>query len=375
MWTNSDRVFAWMLRHLPFVRQDFSRVRSDEYPIRLWTVAVFLFGALPLLRKRGIGRLLDRRRVRHDRAGRATAGSPTTAALYDQSRFFDDELTRYFQRKGWGICQFSILRPLSELLVQKVLAERYPDLLRHQVSCHADPHRRGQAVRPCGRCEKCRRIVGMLVALDADPAPCGYTPGAGRRSASRPCRRRACTRKRPAARQLAHMLVERGLIPGGDVQDASRPEPLPKLWRCASTRCDRPSRRSREDLRAGVYGLFLEHADGALIKSGRLWRTYDPLERARAGHALPVRARDRAAPSPRRALTRDEVDSERYLLAELTWPEAEARFKQVDVALLPVGAVEQHGPHLPLDTDAFDADYLARRVAEACSTPGRSCCR
>jgi creatinine amidohydrolase/Fe(II)-dependent formamide hydrolase-like protein len=41
----------------------------------------------------------------------------------------------------------------------------------------------------------------------------------------------------------------------------------------------------------------------------------------------------------------------------------------MDVALLPVGAVEQHGPHLPLDTDAFDADYLARRVAEACSDP------
>jgi creatinine amidohydrolase/Fe(II)-dependent formamide hydrolase-like protein len=41
----------------------------------------------------------------------------------------------------------------------------------------------------------------------------------------------------------------------------------------------------------------------------------------------------------------------------------------MDVALLPVGSVEQHGPHLPLDTDAFDADYLARRVAEACSDP------
>ena len=41
----------------------------------------------------------------------------------------------------------------------------------------------------------------------------------------------------------------------------------------------------------------------------------------------------------------------------------------VDIALLPVGAIEQHGPHLPLDTDAFDADYLARRVAMACSSP------
>jgi creatinine amidohydrolase/Fe(II)-dependent formamide hydrolase-like protein len=31
--------------------------------------------------------------------------------------------------------------------------------------------------------------------------------------------------------------------------------------------------------------------------------------------------------------------------------------------------MEQHGPHLPLDSDAFDADYLARRVAEACQDP------
>ncbi len=39
------------------------------------------------------------------------------------------------------------------------------------------------------------------------------------------------------------------------------------------------------------------------------------------------------------------------------------------MALLPVGSIEQHGPHLPLDTDAFDADYLAKDVAEACSDP------
>jgi creatinine amidohydrolase/Fe(II)-dependent formamide hydrolase-like protein len=41
----------------------------------------------------------------------------------------------------------------------------------------------------------------------------------------------------------------------------------------------------------------------------------------------------------------------------------------VDVALLPVGSIEQHGPHLPLDCDAFDADHLAREVAKACRDP------
>ena len=30
---------------------------------------------------------------------------------------------------------------------------------------------------------------------------------------------------------------------------------------------------------------------------------------------------------------------------------------------------QQHGPHLPLDTDSFDAGYLASQVAAACSEP------
>jgi creatinine amidohydrolase/Fe(II)-dependent formamide hydrolase-like protein len=56
-------------------------------------------------------------------------------------------------------------------------------------------------------------------------------------------------------------------------------------------------------------------------------------------------------------------------LGHLTWPEAEARFQEINVALLPVGAIEQHGPHLPLDTDGFDAQYLAEQVAAACKPP------
>ena len=56
-------------------------------------------------------------------------------------------------------------------------------------------------------------------------------------------------------------------------------------------------------------------------------------------------------------------------MGELTWPEAKTRFQEVDVALLPVGAIEQHGPHLPLDCDAFDAEYMARKVAEGCTVP------
>jgi len=65
----------------------------------------------------------------------------------------------------------------------------------------------------------------------------------------------------------------------------------------------------------------------------------------------------------------DRPSQSPFIWGELNWPQAQALLKKVDIALLPVGAIEQHGPHLPLDTDSFDADYLARRVAETCSDP------
>ncbi len=36
----------------------------------------------------------------------------------------------------------------------------------------------------------------------------------------------------------------------------------------------------------------------------------------------------------------------------------------VDTAVLPVGAIEQHGPHLPLSVDWFQGEVVARRVAD-----------
>jgi creatinine amidohydrolase/Fe(II)-dependent formamide hydrolase-like protein len=76
-----------------------------------------------------------------------------------------------------------------------------------------------------------------------------------------------------------------------------------------------------------------------------------------------------AGPPPRTTADPGSAAATGFVLGELTWPEASQRLQQTDLALLPVGAIEQHGPHLPLDVDAWDADYLARRVAEACSEP------
>ena len=53
----------------------------------------------------------------------------------------------------------------------------------------------------------------------------------------------------------------------------------------------------------------------------------------------------------------------------MKWPEIEARLKFVDTAILPCGAIEQHGLHLPVDVDYFDAYYMAKKVAEKCAKP------
>ena len=53
------------------------------------------------------------------------------------------------------------------------------------------------------------------------------------------------------------------------------------------------------------------------------------------------------------------------LLAEMTWQQVN-ELDRSTVVLVPFGAMEQHGLHLPLETDAFIATELAERVDRAC---------
>jgi creatinine amidohydrolase len=52
-------------------------------------------------------------------------------------------------------------------------------------------------------------------------------------------------------------------------------------------------------------------------------------------------------------------------MAELSWPEFAARTKARATFFLPVGATEQHGPHLPLGVDALLPTAICERVATA----------
>src|SRR5207253_2978730 len=42
-----------------------------------------------------------------------------------------------------------------------------------------------------------------------------------------------------------------------------------------------------------------------------------------------------------------------YLYQHYTWPELGSVAKKQPVVVLPIGSVEDHGPHLPLDVDNF----------------------
>ncbi len=59
------------------------------------------------------------------------------------------------------------------------------------------------------------------------------------------------------------------------------------------------------------------------------------------------------------------MDERRVALAKMTSPEAADALAGAEVALLPVGATEQHGPNMTLETDTAVAYRLALRIATA----------
>ena len=54
--------------------------------------------------------------------------------------------------------------------------------------------------------------------------------------------------------------------------------------------------------------------------------------------------------------------SEKFLLSEMTWEEAKECVEKNSLVIVPVGAFEEHGPHLPLLTDSIIAEEVAKRV-------------
>jgi creatinine amidohydrolase len=56
------------------------------------------------------------------------------------------------------------------------------------------------------------------------------------------------------------------------------------------------------------------------------------------------------------------MNGETHFLAEMTNPQVEAFLARSQTVIVPVGSLEQHGPHGPLGTDAFVPTEVARRI-------------
>jgi creatinine amidohydrolase len=63
---------------------------------------------------------------------------------------------------------------------------------------------------------------------------------------------------------------------------------------------------------------------------------------------------------------RDESISEAMIvsMADMTWTQVQDQLEHAEIALLPVGSIEQHGPHLPLLHDVLSANVVCVRTAE-----------
>jgi creatinine amidohydrolase/Fe(II)-dependent formamide hydrolase-like protein len=359
VWCNSDRIFSWMVRQMPFIKENFADIRADIYPIRLWTVAVFLFGVLPIARKRKVGNILigdeydTTLRLNHE-------GITHYGGLYDQSKYFDNALSRYYMKKGWGVHQFSILRSLSEMLILKMLVKRFPELQTQQVSCHSAHEKEGR-IYPCGNCEKCRRIVGMLSGMDENPGRCGYTEDQMGK-AFKSLEEKKVKQPGPDTGQLFYTLLKKGLI-AKNAHTVKLAKPHPQILKLRfdnerSMLSDLPS-----NIRRPLFEMMLPYSDGAVQLKDRKWESINLLnsDLFNQTYAFEISSDNEAQLNP--AIKDD------YHWEKLTWKEIEEKLKLVDTAILPCGAIEQHGPHLPVDVDYFDAVYLANKVAEACSDP------
>jgi creatinine amidohydrolase len=56
-----------------------------------------------------------------------------------------------------------------------------------------------------------------------------------------------------------------------------------------------------------------------------------------------------------------------YLYRDQTWPQIQEHIQQQSLLILPIGTTEEHGLHMPVDTDARIAEAYGHRLVEALS--------
>jgi hypothetical protein len=173
VWTNVDRFYTFMLDHMRIIRSDHRKVWSDTYPIRLCIFPVYVFLLLPVFVHRRIGNLLIGSELDDPRSSPPFKGIKHYFGVYDQTQDFDLRMEQWYMKRLPKMRQWSAVRPISGMIVERVLTRRYPELAKAQRSCHSCRFEKDKIV-PCGQCSKCQGVLLFLLANQANPAIMAY---------------------------------------------------------------------------------------------------------------------------------------------------------------------------------------------------------
>lgn len=258
IWTNVDRFYLFMLDNLRIVKRNHRRIPGDTYPIRLCIFPVYLFQLLPVFAERRIGNLLIGSEFDDPRGDWTFEGIRHYFGIYDQHQDFDVRMESWYSERMPGMRQWSAVRPISGLVVERILTARYPEAAANQRSCHSCHFESGRIV-PCGRCTKCLGIMLFLAANGRDPTRMGY----GKADAKAFPARLAATRLRLDPDELEHSKSLAGL--GG--------EPRPHAEGMHFYPATSDPGKVPERFRAGIEGIIGRYAKGTWVLDGGQWKT------------------------------------------------------------------------------------------------------
>jgi len=168
VWTNVDRFYTFMLDHLAFIRPDHRSIRADTYPIRLCIFPFYIFSLLPIFLKEQVGNILLGSEFDDQREPQQYQGIHHYFGVYDQHQDFDDLMNAWYAHRIPSMTQWSAVRNISGLIVERILVKRYPSLALLQRSCHSC-HIDKKDIVPCGHCSKCLGVILFLLANHERP--------------------------------------------------------------------------------------------------------------------------------------------------------------------------------------------------------------
>jgi hypothetical protein len=174
IWTNVDRFYNFMLDHLHFIRPDFRKVRADTYPIRLCIFPFYVFALLPVFVQERVGNLLIGSEFDDLRSPPLYHGIPHYFGIYDQHQDYDIRMNDWYSRRISGMSQWSAVRNITGLIVERILISRYPHLAEKQRSCHSC-HFDDREIVPCGTCSKCIGVLLFLMANNGNPEKMNFS--------------------------------------------------------------------------------------------------------------------------------------------------------------------------------------------------------